>query len=42
VTVQARHQIRVQVWKNDMISGENSTGIGVLIYWWGIHDFLDF
>jgi hypothetical protein len=26
-----RHQIRVQVWKNDMISGENSTGIGVLI-----------
>ena len=25
------HQIRVQVWKNDMISGENSTGIGVLI-----------
>jgi len=24
------HQIRVQVWKNDMISGENSTGIGVL------------
>ena len=25
------HQIRVQVWKNDMISGEKSKGIGVLI-----------